>query len=204
MNPSTIPSTRRDRRKQEIRERILGAAIELFNEQSCEETHIEDICIRADVARNTLYNYFPSKHHLIVDVTDRVVFDETRNMVEKARAHSVDTIDQLCFYIDAIASLRRKSTNLKRALIRETMTAVPADQSFDANSWFHLSKLLSGLIEEGQARGDVSRKLSADFLGELLAGSINAISLSWSHNDRYPIAKRLRELKETFILLLQA
>jgi AcrR family transcriptional regulator len=198
-----IPSTRRARRKQEVRDRILNAAIELFDEQSCEITHIDQICDRADVARTTLYNYFPSKQHLIVAVTDRVMLDEARRLVEEAREQSADTIERICFYIDATAAMRRKSANLKRALIRETMKAVARDESGGARNWFHLGNLLTALIKEGQARGHVTRETSAEFLGELLAGSINAISLSWSYNAKYPVGLRLEELKKTFVLLLK-
>ncbi|HXO56401.1 MAG TPA: TetR family transcriptional regulator, partial [Mycobacterium sp.] len=42
--------TRTERRKQEVREKILAAAFDLFLAQGVAATKIEEICERADVA----------------------------------------------------------------------------------------------------------------------------------------------------------
>ena len=44
---------RREKRKQEIRNRIEDAAYDLFRKRGIEETSIEQICVAADVARRT-------------------------------------------------------------------------------------------------------------------------------------------------------
>lgn len=56
----------RERNKQRIRERILGAAAELFQEQGYSQTTLEAIADRAEVSRTTLFNYFPGKEVLFV------------------------------------------------------------------------------------------------------------------------------------------
>jgi AcrR family transcriptional regulator len=45
--------TRTERRKQEVREKILAAAFDLFLTQGVNATKIEEICERADVANRT-------------------------------------------------------------------------------------------------------------------------------------------------------
>ena len=57
--------TRRERRKHEVRTRILEAAKSLFSEQGTGATKVTEICERADVAHKTFFNHFPSKQHLI-------------------------------------------------------------------------------------------------------------------------------------------
>ena len=61
---SQARSNRLDRRKQETRARILEAAVELFGEVGFEATKVADVCERADVARQTFFNHFPSKSWL--------------------------------------------------------------------------------------------------------------------------------------------
>jgi AcrR family transcriptional regulator len=46
-------------------ERLYTASIDLFTEQGYEETSIEDITERADVARGTFFNYFDRKEEVI-------------------------------------------------------------------------------------------------------------------------------------------
>ena len=56
-NPVLL-SSRRERRKQEVRSRILEAANELFPIDGFQETRVDDICERADVAHKTFFNHF--------------------------------------------------------------------------------------------------------------------------------------------------
>ncbi len=51
--------TRRERRKREVRGRILAAAVGLFDERGFGATKVAEICERADVAHKTFFNHFP-------------------------------------------------------------------------------------------------------------------------------------------------
>ena len=57
--------TRRERRKLELRGRMLEAAIRLFDERGVAATKVADICARADVAQKTFFNHFASKAQLL-------------------------------------------------------------------------------------------------------------------------------------------
>jgi AcrR family transcriptional regulator len=64
---TTTPAApnRRDRRKLEIRERIVRAAVDLFSSRGFSHTTVEDITETADVGKGTFFNYFPSKEHVL-------------------------------------------------------------------------------------------------------------------------------------------
>lgn len=53
---------------EEKRERLIEAAIRLFDEKGFESTSIQEIAAAADVAKGTVYLYFPSKDRLIAEV----------------------------------------------------------------------------------------------------------------------------------------
>lgn len=53
------------RKKEENKKRITTVAMELFNKQGVEKTTMEQIAEEADVAKGTLYNYFPVKEAII-------------------------------------------------------------------------------------------------------------------------------------------
>jgi AcrR family transcriptional regulator len=50
------------------RAEILRAAIVLLREDSFEQTRMEDIAEKADVSLKTVYNYFPSKHSILLGI----------------------------------------------------------------------------------------------------------------------------------------
>jgi AcrR family transcriptional regulator len=62
-----MTSPRRDWR-QERRQKILGAAGELFGTQPYDSVQMRDVAARAEVGKPTLYRYFPSKEELFLEV----------------------------------------------------------------------------------------------------------------------------------------
>jgi AcrR family transcriptional regulator len=61
--------SRRERKKEETRQRLLSVSLELFHEQGYSATTVEDITERADVAKGTFFNYFPSKEALLSELS---------------------------------------------------------------------------------------------------------------------------------------
>ena len=56
----------RDRKKREVRHRIIAAAAAQFASRGLDTTTMEDIADAADVSLGTVYNYFGSKLALLV------------------------------------------------------------------------------------------------------------------------------------------
>ena len=57
--------SRRERKKEETRERIFKAAVKLFKHKGFEETTIDEITEKADVAKGTFFNYFAKKEAIL-------------------------------------------------------------------------------------------------------------------------------------------
>ena len=60
------PGSRAERRKNELRERILASAFELFLSQGVSATRIDEICERADIASRTFFNHFPTRQDMVL------------------------------------------------------------------------------------------------------------------------------------------
>lgn len=65
---------RRDRRKREVRERILTAAEALFKEKGFDGVSMDEIAAVADVARKTLFNHLQSKEAAVVALVERLIY----------------------------------------------------------------------------------------------------------------------------------
>src|SRR5215831_19690694 len=63
---SPSPTSRRERRSLELRERLFRSALDLFAHKGFAETTVEDITEAADVGKGTFFNYFPSKDHILL------------------------------------------------------------------------------------------------------------------------------------------
>src|SRR5262245_20675283 len=64
---------RRERKKEETRQRIVAAAIELFQRNGYEATTVDEISERADVAKGTFFNYYPRKEAILDDVHEQQI-----------------------------------------------------------------------------------------------------------------------------------
>ena len=60
------PPSRRERKKNAIREHIVAKGLELFSRQGIADVTVEQIAEAADIGKGTIYNYFPSKEHIVV------------------------------------------------------------------------------------------------------------------------------------------
>jgi AcrR family transcriptional regulator len=65
-SPSNQPGLR-DRKKAQTRLAISNIATRLFVERGFENVSVDDIAREADVARKTVFNYFPRKEDLVFD-----------------------------------------------------------------------------------------------------------------------------------------
>ena len=62
----TLELSRRERKKQETRDRIVTASLALFTKHGIEGSTIDDIALAADVGKGTIYNYFRTKNDIVV------------------------------------------------------------------------------------------------------------------------------------------
>jgi AcrR family transcriptional regulator len=58
-------SSRMERKKKRTRQRIVQAALPLFQQHGFDATTMEEIAEQADIAKGTLYNYFPAKEAIL-------------------------------------------------------------------------------------------------------------------------------------------
>ena len=77
MSTSNPPTTRRDRQILRKRGEILAAASQVFARKGYAAATTKDIANEADLGESTLYNYFESKHDILLAILDEnhVLFD---------------------------------------------------------------------------------------------------------------------------------
>lgn len=62
----------RERKKARTRRVIADAAARLFAERGYEQVAVSDVAREAEVSEQTVYNYFPTKEHLVTDYDQEV------------------------------------------------------------------------------------------------------------------------------------
>ena len=85
---------RRERRKREVRTRIMASAMQCFVRQGFADTTVDQIADAADVAQKTFFNYFPTKQDLFRQLAEERI-DELHQMLEEERSEPGTTAQKL-------------------------------------------------------------------------------------------------------------
>ena len=140
--------TRRERKKREVRHRIIECAATLFASHGYDATTMEEIGECADVSRPTVFNYFPKKEDIVLAwFTDR-------------REGLASTLSEKDMRSDAAARLRKAFGALAhifesdlqhgRGMVRAWLQVGGPLLTPDSDT----SALFAATIREGQEEGD--------------------------------------------------
>ena len=199
MSPRPPEESKRELRKRELRTRITDAAMTLFSERGFAETTIEDICVSADVARRTLYTYFPTKHEIIRSLCRSLVIDETINTISLAVENHHNIRSRLQFLFSRMADNMNNADPLQKTLVQQLVS----DQSHSNENNLlligDLKSAFSGLFETASDANGLSKTMSAELSAEILISVISAISVNWINDDSYPLSENLAEI-ENYVL----
>ncbi len=188
---SSQVGSRSDRRKQETRERILEAAVELFGEVGFDATKVADICDRADVARQTFFNHFPAKSDLLAELY-RVGGDWISATLDSAFERAATTRERLhLFYTDAIGSAVEVGP-ANRDLVAHVVHSPPDLDR--AQQLQHISGLFQGFVRRCLADGGVTRRHSPEVLAQLMQGALGALMVDWGERGGFDPTRRAGEL----------
>jgi len=188
--PDTVPG-RRERRKQEIRDRLLDAARNLFDQKGFEATTVDEICDRADVSQKTFFNYFPTKHSVVREIAETFV-DEMGALVEEARKQPGSTADRLAHLFHRVGEESVRAGPRHKELLVEVVRVAQVDGSGPEQSR-RLHAAFRALLEDGAAVGELTTEHGATFLTEMVVAAFTSILLNWQSVEGYPLREHLDE-----------
>ncbi len=184
------PMGRRERRKREVRERLMEAALRRFVRQGFEATTVDQIADDADVAQKTFFNYFPTKHDLFHQLAAERI-EELCQILEEERERPGSTQEKLGHCFLRLSELLEERKRLARDLMLEIMKTSPPGASGADLSRVH--GLFAAILRDGQAAGDVRRDHGVEFLAEMVQGAFNAVMNNWLNIPDYPVKDRLAQ-----------
>jgi AcrR family transcriptional regulator len=179
--------TRRERRRLEIRERILDTALELFESRGYEETTVGEIAERADIAYGTFFNHFPAKLDLLRELADRTL-SELFEDVEEVRKNPGSFSDHLVVVFENAAASAVEKGPQARELIQAMMTSAYPELAVSDDR--RMRRMFELLLQDGQASGAIRDDVDLETLVEVVQGAWYSLFLSWVHFDDYPLCER--------------
>ncbi|MBQ3791868.1 MAG: TetR/AcrR family transcriptional regulator [Clostridia bacterium] len=164
-----------------LRERLLAEAKKQINEKGYSGLTVRSISDALEIAVGTVYNYFPSKEHLIFTY----MFEDWVTVLEKARTHP--TKDPESYLRNIYRAVDKYAVN-NRKLFQDPSAIKMFTESFQDRHRMvrdQLAKIIQPVVhgEDGE---------NIEFLSQFIADSVlSFISAKESFDKVYPILKKL-------------
>ena len=181
-DPAAPTTGRRQLLKVGQRRRIYQAAIELFVKKGFDDVTVDEITRRADVAKGTFFNYFPTKTDVLADYFQALIDDllSAGERLRGVRARGLFTR----FFQTAAARCRRDG-RLFEILVRQAFvqsTLIKMDQSTAPRVLALYTRFLKIGIQSDELRDDFSLELAAHAIGDLWTGTL----IEWAYEGYSP------------------
>jgi len=180
--------SRRERRKPEVRDRILEAAADLFDTRGFQATKVSDICERADIAHKTFFNHFQSKHGLLTALAHHLVAQLVADVETTCRAEST-TPARLRRFFDEIVRRAEEAGPMHRELLTALVHAVH-DSPAKSDHARRLHEAFGAIVRDGLEAGDVTRRHDAETLTRMILGAFYVLMFDLANLDDFPIRRQ--------------
>ncbi len=183
---TTTEMPRRERRKREVHDRILRAAVELFEKQGPRETKIDHICERADVAQKTFFNHFATKQHLVSELASSFM-DTLFVTIDELGSEAESAGDRLRLFFRRVADRCDEAGPMHRELILEVIRVAYLHHD-DAEQARVLHDAFRKFLEDN--RSELRPGYDIEVLTEMVVGAYYVLMLNWVSLDNYPLHER--------------
>jgi AcrR family transcriptional regulator len=180
-----------------MHDRILEAGIECILERGFDQATMDDIAARADVARATVFNYFPEKEKFLSAYLNRRR-KLVRELLERETADGVEAATQLYDAMELLARLNEgRVAEVRTLLFAWRRTGGSAATVPDTGH------VLARVIESGQKAGQLRTDSNPYAIGALLLDAYIGVLLRWLPDEgdepNFPLSEALHEVSSVVI-----
>jgi AcrR family transcriptional regulator len=159
-------SPRVERKKEQTREKIITIAMDLFRNQGVSGTTMEQIAREVDIAKGTLYNYFPVKEAIIDEYIKRTFGKQNPDRISQLRQLPDTKSRIIMLFTQLIKGIQSQKEIFEKYLVYRIQSMISFHQDDSKKSGLYL--VTRDIIETGQKSGELRKDLPAHILEELI------------------------------------
>lgn len=181
-------------------EQILDAARHLFLTKGYEATTIEDVLTAVGIAKGTLYHHFPGKEVIL----DAIVLRTVDAIVQRAQAAADGPQPATTRFLAVVGAARAPQEDIELAQQIRATGNLRLHVLAMTETWTRLVPILTRLVEEGAAAGELSTTDPRGSVEVILSAGLTMLDggLFPSVDDDDTSERRQDALMHAFTLLL--
>ena len=186
--------------KLERRDRLYEAAVALFREQGYEATTVDQIARRADVAKGTFFNYFPTKDAVLRYMGEREIGKLGAATLSGGGTSAVGNLKR---FMAALAASIERDRDLVKLIFEQGVTVTELVCG-DAGG-FSVQPTTSLLMRRAQMMREINRNLDPDELASALDGLYLQQLVRWCRAEPpYSLVERLTGMVDLLMMGIAA
>jgi AcrR family transcriptional regulator len=159
------PTTRTERKKEETRQKVIAVALDLFHQHGIEAVSMEQIAAAADIAKGTLYHYFPVKEAIIAGYIQRVSIERNAERIDRLRDLPGTRERMALSLTELMRGVEAQKELFERYFIYRIQQMISLERNAPQEKGLY--SLESEIIRLGQAEGEIRTDLPGEFLEAL-------------------------------------
>lgn len=163
-----------------IKSRIVSAAWQLFYDKGYDQTTVDDIIELSGTSKGSFYYYFSTKDELLGTLS--TVFDNYYEELNNEIDGEMNSYDKLLYlnYKAHVMIEEKINIDLLASLYSTQLTAKGQRHLLDQNRVYY--RLIAGIVEEGQKRGEIRSDKSIGEVVKYYALCERALVSEWCLN----------------------
>jgi len=193
-----IDISRRERKKEALRLQIVQTAMALFRAQGFAQTRMEKIADESDIAKATLYKYFPVKEAIIAAYwKDKV--QQKEGLLPSLFEKFPNTNQRLqAVFLSAVQQFKQEPEFARIQFSYQFLEIAKQPDNQTQRSGFE--SFLDAILAHGQQEGDIRRDIASSMMANQLLFLFTSTCLLWFSNTQlFPIEERLQQVINLFI-----
>lgn len=192
-------ANRRERKKQETKQKIIKIAMYLFKKQGYDATTMEQIADEVDIAKGTLYNYFPVKESIICEYWQGSVKELKLQILQMIQLLP-DTKARLEKTFGKAASELFKSKEDIYKIYLSYWLRNLHNPSSDERVQSGFEDIFTMIVKLGQQAGDVRKDIAVELMVKNLEVTFLTACMSWLSDPKmFPLEKNLIQTVSIFL-----
>lgn len=197
------PSGRRERKRQQTLNHLADTAWHLFEAQGYEAVTMEAIADEADVAKGTLYKYFPVKEALLRHRFHRELADGLPALLDELAALPSASA-QLRAFLNKNAGWSMQRRDYLTHYLRLRVSEMGVPYPLDAPTRSGIESVFAHIIDEGQQtrefRNDIDTTSAAHYLEFLFLAAL----MRWLNGAEPDLHREFDRMLDLYLRGLQA
>lgn len=157
--------SRVERKKEETKQKIIIVAMELFKKQGIDVTTMEQIAREVDIAKGTLYNYFPVKEAIIDEYIKRIFREKNSDRIVRLQKMPDTRSRMILILSELVEGLQVQKEIFEKYLVYRIQNMISLQKVESEKSGIEL--LIIEIIRLGQKNAEIRNDLPIEILIDL-------------------------------------